>query len=367
MSSRRSRSRQSSGGASSRITDDQIADLVTKLQQLIPELRRRRSDKVSASKVLQETCNYIRNLHREVDDLSDRLSELLESTDSDSAQAAIIRSLLIFTSSTKTDKISFQIADSFKISSLIYPVDMNPGGYTAEVTSLSPIATEKDVHNFFAFCGEIDHIDIVRGGEYACTAYVTFKSPHALETAVLLSGATILDQCVCITHWGHYDDDYDPWNQSAWTHGDESASTSSEGHQFVSSPGEAITLAQDVVKTMLAKGYVLGKDALSQAKAFDESHQVSATAAAKVAEFSEKIGLTDKICVGVEAVKSVDERYHVTDVTKSAVSATGRTAAAAANAVINSSYFSKGAFWLSGALSRAAQAAADLGSRGENK
>ncbi|GFP86175.1 transcription factor pre6 [Phtheirospermum japonicum] len=91
MSSRRSRSRQS---GASRISDDQIADLVSRLQQLIPEMRNRRSDKVSASKVLQETCNYIRNLHREVDDLSDRLSELLESTD-DSAQAAIIRSLLM--------------------------------------------------------------------------------------------------------------------------------------------------------------------------------------------------------------------------------------------------------------------------------
>ncbi|KAJ4833471.1 Proteasome subunit alpha type-4 [Turnera subulata] len=92
MSSRRSRSRQS---GVSRISDDQITELVSKLQQLIPEIRNRRSDKVSASKVLQETCNYIRSLHREVDDLSDRLSELLASTDSDSAQAAIIRSLLM--------------------------------------------------------------------------------------------------------------------------------------------------------------------------------------------------------------------------------------------------------------------------------
>nr|GMD29648.1 transcription factor PRE6-like [Ipomoea batatas] len=92
MSSRRSRSRQPE---TSRISDDQIADLVSKLQRLIPEIRGRRSDKVSASKVLQETCNYIRSLHREVDDLSDRLSQLLESTDGDSAQAAIIRSLLM--------------------------------------------------------------------------------------------------------------------------------------------------------------------------------------------------------------------------------------------------------------------------------
>ncbi|KAL3511149.1 hypothetical protein ACH5RR_030550 [Cinchona calisaya] len=239
---------------------------------------------------------------------------------------------------------------------------MNPGGYTAEVTSLSPNATEKDVHDFFAFCGAIEHVEVVRAGEYASTAYVTFKNPHALETAVLLSGATILDQRVCITRWGRYDDEYDMWSLSTWTHGDETGSTQSENHRVFSSAG-----AQDVVKTMLSKGYVLGKDALSQAKAFDESHQVSATAAAKVAGFSERIGLTDKIFAGMEAVKSVDERYHVTDATKSAVSATGRTAAAAANSVISSSYFSKGAFWLSGALNRAAQAAADLGSRRENK
>ncbi|KAL4036233.1 hypothetical protein IC575_004961 [Cucumis melo] len=91
MSSRRSRSRQS--GSSRSITDDQINDLVSKLQQLLPEIRHRQSDKVSAAKVLQETCNYIRNLHREVDDLSERLSELLAT--SDTAQAAIIRSLLM--------------------------------------------------------------------------------------------------------------------------------------------------------------------------------------------------------------------------------------------------------------------------------
>ncbi|KAL5165265.1 Transcription factor PRE6 [Glycine soja] len=93
MSSRRSRSSQSD--VSTEITDAQITDIISKLQQLIPELDARRSDKVSASKVLQETCNYIKSLHREVDDLSDRLSQLLATTDSNSAQAAIIRGLLL--------------------------------------------------------------------------------------------------------------------------------------------------------------------------------------------------------------------------------------------------------------------------------
>ncbi|VVB04384.1 unnamed protein product [Arabis nemorensis] len=92
MSNRRSR--QSS--TASRISDDQMIDLVSKLRQLLPEIgERRRSDKVSASKVLQETCNYIRKLHREVDNLSDRLSQLLESVDEESPEATVIRSLLM--------------------------------------------------------------------------------------------------------------------------------------------------------------------------------------------------------------------------------------------------------------------------------
>ncbi|KAF8094878.1 hypothetical protein N665_0351s0045 [Sinapis alba] len=92
MSNRRSR--QSSSAL--RISDDQMIDLVSQLCQLLPEIReRRRSDKVSASKVLQETCNYIRKLHREVDNLSERLSQLLDSVDEDSHEASVIRSLLM--------------------------------------------------------------------------------------------------------------------------------------------------------------------------------------------------------------------------------------------------------------------------------
>ncbi|EOA21861.1 hypothetical protein CARUB_v10002337mg [Capsella rubella] len=92
MSSSR-RSRQAS--SSSRISDDQIADLISKLGQSIPEIRQnRRSSTVSASKVLQETCNYIRNLNKEADDLSDRLTQLLDTIDPNSPQAAVIRSLI---------------------------------------------------------------------------------------------------------------------------------------------------------------------------------------------------------------------------------------------------------------------------------
>ncbi|GLT36945.1 hypothetical protein SLA2020_112900 [Shorea laevis] len=93
MSSGRSGSSRSSGAP--RITDDQITDLVSKLQQLIPELRNGRFNKTSSSRILEETCNYIKNLQKEVDDLSDRLAQLLASKETDDDQAAIIKSLLM--------------------------------------------------------------------------------------------------------------------------------------------------------------------------------------------------------------------------------------------------------------------------------
>ncbi|KAG9451239.1 hypothetical protein H6P81_011204 [Aristolochia fimbriata] len=249
---------------------------------------------------------------------------------------------------------------------------MSETGYTIEVTNLSPHATEKDVFDFFAFSGVIEHVEIVRSGAYACTAYVTFRDPHALETAVLLTGATIADQQVSISRWGHYEDT-DFWERPTWRIEEDTDSRNYNSSQFVYSTGEAVTMAQEVVKTMVAKGYVLGKDALIRAKAFDESHQVSASAAAKVAELSKRVGLTDKINagvevvkVGVDAAKSVDERYHVVDTTKAVASATGRTAVAAATAVVNSSYFSTGALWVSGALMKASKMAADLANHGSN-
>ncbi|CAN1266116.1 Transcription factor PRE5 [Linum perenne] len=49
-----------------------------------------------ASKILKETCNYIRKLEREVDELSERLSRLLDTIDSSSEELDVdsIRTLL---------------------------------------------------------------------------------------------------------------------------------------------------------------------------------------------------------------------------------------------------------------------------------
>ncbi|XP_044468209.1 binding partner of ACD11 1-like isoform X3 [Mangifera indica] len=249
---------------------------------------------------------------------------------------------------------------------------MYPGGFIAEVVGLSPKVTEKDVGDFFSYCGALEHVEIIRNGEDTCSAYVTFKDAYALETAVLLSGATIADQPICIIRWGTNEDESHPWG-SPWNFEENSGSTQvTHMDRYASTPGEAITVAQEVVKTMLAKGYVLSKDALVKAKHLDETYGLSAKAAAKVVELGDRIGLNDKLSAGVKVAKSVDEKYHVVEITKTAATVTGnaavtaatftgRTAKAAGTAVVNSTYFAKGALWVSGVLERAAKAAADLG------
>ncbi|KAL8118193.1 hypothetical protein AgCh_015916 [Apium graveolens] len=77
-----------------RITDDELQELVLKLQALIPESSSRCTTRVSSSKILKETCNYIKKLHKEVDDLSTRLGHLLDSMDSNSVDVETLRSLL---------------------------------------------------------------------------------------------------------------------------------------------------------------------------------------------------------------------------------------------------------------------------------
>ncbi|KAK6256025.1 hypothetical protein QUC31_017731 [Theobroma cacao] len=83
--------------------------------------------------------------------------------------------------------------------------------------------------------------------------------------------------------------------------------------QSISTLGEALA----VVKTMLAKGYVLGKRCPNKGQRLDESYQFSAIAAAKVA------CLTDTINTGMQTVKPMDEKYQVSDITKSVASVTG--------------------------------------------
>ncbi|KAJ7971920.1 binding partner of ACD11 1 [Quillaja saponaria] len=60
---------------------------------------------------------------------------------------------------------------------------------TVQVTHVSDLASEREIHEFFSFSGEIEHIEIRNETGKSKIAFVTFKDPKALEIALLLSGS----------------------------------------------------------------------------------------------------------------------------------------------------------------------------------
>ena len=133
----------------------------------------------------------------------------------------------------------------------------------------------------------------------------------------------------------------------------------------------ALQKAEDIVGTMLAKGFILGRDALDRAKALDEKHQLTSTATARVSSFDKRIGLSEKISVGTSAVndkvKEMDQKYQVSEKTKSALAAAEQSVSTAGSAIMKNRYVLTGAAWVTGAFSKVTSAANDVGAKAKEK
>ncbi|OIV94115.1 hypothetical protein TanjilG_29215 [Lupinus angustifolius] len=185
-------------------------------------------------------------------------------------------------------------------------------------------------------------------------AYVTFKDSQGAETAVLLTGSKIGDLYVTIVLEENYQlppeaIPISPTNQTA----------------------AAVQKAEDVMSTMLAKGFILGKDAVNKAKTFDERHHLSLNASSTVASIDRKIGLSDKLSIGTaivnEKVREMDEKFLVSEKTKSAIAIAEQKASIAGSAIMSNPYVLTGASWMSSAFSAIAKAAGDVSMKTKEK
>ncbi|AQL02601.1 Binding partner of ACD11 1 [Zea mays] len=232
---------------------------------------------------------------------------------------------------------------------------------TVKVTNVSLSATVQDIKEFFSFSGDIDHVEMQSGDEWSQVAYVTFKDAQGAETALLLSGATIVDLSVIIAPAPEYQP---PPTASA---------PPMSGTRVPVGGGDnnVVHKAEDVVSTMLAKGFVLGKDAVGKAKAFDEKHGFTSTAGATVASIDKKIGLTDKITTGTSLVsgkvKEMDQKFQVSDKTKSALAAAEQKVSSAGSAIMKNRYVFTGASWVTSAFNKVAKTATDVGTMTKEK
>ncbi|XP_023005497.1 binding partner of ACD11 1-like isoform X2 [Cucurbita maxima] len=231
---------------------------------------------------------------------------------------------------------------------------------TVKVSNVSLGASERDIMEFFSFSGDIEYLEMQSESERSQIAYVTFKDVQGAETAVLLSGATIVDLSVNITLCPEYE--LPP---------EATAAPPAPGAKEPGAAESAFRKAEDVVSGMLAKGFILGKDAVNSAKAFDEKHQLSSTASAKVATFDKKIGFTEKISAGTslvsDKVREVDQKFQVSEKTKSAFAVAEEKVSTAGSAIMKNRYILTGTSWVTGAFSKVAKAAGEVGQKTKEK
>eukprot|EP01018_Ginkgo_biloba_P005863 Gb_03078 [translate_table: standard] len=248
----------------------------------------------------------------------------------------------------------------------VYSYNTSPGMIirTVCVSNVSVRAKEQDIREFFSFSGDIDHIELQSDTEGCQVAYITFKDPQAVDTALLLSGATIVDQSVNIFPVDDFQQQPEALSQTG-------LSPSAKESSFAGGAGAAVNKAEDVVTSMLAKGFILGKDAMNKAKSFDEKHQLTANATAKVSSFDKKIGLTEKINMGTsvvnDKVREMDHKFQVSEKTKSAFAAAEQKVNSAGSALMKNKFVFTGASWVTGAFSRVSKAAEDVGKKTKGK
>ncbi|XP_022941587.1 binding partner of ACD11 1-like isoform X2 [Cucurbita moschata] len=246
---------------------------------------------------------------------------------------------------------------------------------TVKVSNISKATSERDIEEFFSFSGEILYVEMqrlvilfyvliylkkkkhVEEFDFVCretentqVAYVTYKDSQGADTAILLTGAKIGDLSVTIALVENYH--LPP----------EAMSSILDKRQTVT--GNAPNQAEDVVSTMLAKGFILGKDAVNKAKAFDERHQLTSNASATVTSIDRKMGITEKITAGTavvnEKVREMDEKFQVSEKTKSALAVAEQKASSAGTALMSNYYVFTGAAWFSNAVTAVTKAAEEV-------
>ncbi|CAM8888276.1 unnamed protein product [Rhodiola kirilowii] len=232
---------------------------------------------------------------------------------------------------------------------------------TVKVSNVSLGASEQDIKEFFSFSGDIVYVEMHSDTERSQIAYVTFKDVQGAETAILLSGATIVDMSVTVTLAPDYQ------LPAAAT----APPLTSSQIKPQSGAESALRKAEDVVSSMLSKGFILGKDAVAKAKSLDEKHQLTSTASAKVASLDQKIGLTEKLSKSTsmvgEKVREVDQKFQVSDKTKSTFEAAGEKLSSAGSSIMKNRYIFTSTAWVTDAYNKVAKAAGDVGQMAKEK
>ena len=221
---------------------------------------------------------------------------------------------------------------------------------TVKVSNVSQSLSERDIFEFLTFSGEILYIEMRRDSETTQVAYVTFSDSLGADSATILTGSTMAGLAMSITVTKDYQ--LPPLAASlismSW---DKKEALKEEAK--ASKTESAVKKTEEVVSTTLAKGFVLGKDALKKAKSLD----LTLIALETAASIDRNLGFSETISLGSTVARQVDEIFQVSEKTKSALAAAEQKAG---SVIMSNHYLSAGALLLSTAFSAVSKAAVDV-------
>jgi len=155
------------------------------------------------------------------------------------------------------------------------------------VKNISKETSEKEIKDFFSFCGKVSKLDVQTAGETK-TAEVTFEKETAAKTALLLDNTQLGSTQVSV-----------------------SSATGSDdfGHSAPDSDGDEITQEQKprarIIAEYLAHGYAITDQTTQRAIDLDHKHGISN-------RFLETLQKLDQKTQATGRAKAVDQQYQVT-------------------------------------------------------
>ena len=168
---------------------------------------------------------------------------------------------------------------------------------TVHVSGIAHDTSEKEVKDFFSFCGKITNLSIKPesdAADAAKSASVTFEKDTAAKTALLLDNTQLGKSQVHVTSAGTIED-------VAQKAGAAVASSTPEDHI----PQEDKPRSR-IVAEYLAHGYTLSDNVIQSAISMDQKHGISSRFTSALTNFDQKYKASDK-------AKGVDAKYGVTE------------------------------------------------------
>lgn len=167
---------------------------------------------------------------------------------------------------------------------------------TVSVQNISAQTSEKEVRDFFSFCGKISHISVTpesNAADSVKSASVTFEKESAAKTALLLDNTQLGPNQVHVTTTASLD-------QLA---GGKLSAADEESSDHISQEDKP---RSRIVAEYLAHGYAISDKAIERALALDQQHGVSARFTSTLQQFDAKYQASAK-------AQGLDQKYGVTD------------------------------------------------------